>query len=172
MKNREPIWWIPPARRTIGWGLIMMGVWGFVVSMSLLLPLSAMSSWSQTPLGRDWIGELALRAMNIAPFLPYVCGFILGATSSFYAPRTEPKNPLKSLFARNIAIDTLLFCLLFNLIFVITVTVILQFVNLKSVVRAFPFIEAAFVSLFGLGLSWAIVRSRREVTVLLHEPRA
>ena len=100
--------------------------------------------------------------MNVAPFLPYLCGFVLGATSGFFAPRAEPNNPLYSLFARNVAIDTLLFCLLFNLIFVLTVTALLQFVDLKTVVRAFPFIEAVFVALFGLGLCWAIHRARRE----------
>ena len=161
-KAREPIWWLPLLRRTLVWGGLLMLLWGFPISMSLLLPLSAMSAWSQTPLGSDWIGALAVRAMNIAPFLPYICGFTLGAASSFFAPRTEPRNPLNSLFARNVSIDTLLFCLLFNLIFVVTVTMVLQFVTLKSVVRAFPFIEAVFLALFGLGLWWAINRSRRE----------
>lgn len=144
------------------WGGALILLWGFPISMSLLLPLSAMSAWSQTPLGSDWIGVLAVHSMNIAPFLPYICGFILGAASSFFAPHTEPKNPVQSLFARNVSIDTLLFCLLFNLMFVVTVTVILQCVKLKFVVRAFPFIEAVFISLFGLGLWWAINRSRRE----------
>lgn len=158
----KPIWWILLARRVVIWGTAMMLVWGFVVSMSLLLPLAAMSSWSQTSLGGDWLGALALHSMNIAPFLPYFCGFILGAFSGLYAPQTEPKNPFRSIFAWNVAVDTLLFCLLFNFIFVLTVTVILQFVSLKSVVRAFPFIEAVFISLFGSGLWWAIHRSRRE----------
>ena len=163
--QREPIWWLSLARRTLGWGVALMIVWGFAISMSLLLPLSALSSWSQTALGGDWIGKLALRAMNSAPFLPYACGFTLGAASGFFAPPSEPKNPLRSRFARDVAIDTLLFCLLFNFVVVLTTTVILQFVQLKSVARAFPFIEAVFVALFVFGLCWALGRARKNSNV-------
>lgn len=125
MNQHQPIWWIPLARRVAVWGVALMLAWGFVVSMSLLLPLAAMSSWIQTPLGNDWVGALALRSMNLAPFLPYACGFVLGAASGFFAPPLEPKNPFKSRFARDVAVDTLLFCLLFNLIFVLMATGIL-----------------------------------------------
>lgn len=100
MKQFSPIWWMPLARRTLGWGLVLMLVWGFAISMFLLLPLSALSSWSQTSLGNDWIGRWALRAMHSAPFVPYACGFALGAASGFFAPPSEPKNPFQSWFAR------------------------------------------------------------------------
>ena len=122
--QRPQIWWLPLARRVFGWGAALSLVWGFFISMFLLLPLSALSSWSQTSLGGDWIGWLALRTMNLAPFVPYLCGFILGAASGFFAPPSEPKNPLRSWFARDVAIDTLLFCLLFNFVFILTTTIV------------------------------------------------
>ncbi len=158
--QRPQIWWLPLARRVFGWGAALSLVWGFFISMFLLLPLSALSSWSQTSLGSDWVGWLALRTMNLAPFVPYMCGFVLGAASGFFAPPSEPKNPLRSWFARDVAIDTLLFCLLFNFFFILTTTIVLQFVQLKSVARAFPLIEAVFIALFLFGLCWAIRRAR------------
>ena len=114
MKNvRQPIWWIPLARRVVGWGATISAMAGMLPLLVVAIILSVVD-FGPIQFDADYVAPSlieklltsALIATAVAsPFL--IGGFALGATAGFYAPATEPTKPLKSRFFRGVASQTL-----------------------------------------------------------------
>lgn len=112
MKQREPIWWIPLARRVAVWGALSgfcVGTFFFVLSLFIVFS----NSYGLRQMGIS--GGLCEAARIAAIVAVPACGvsLVIGWTSGLCAPAREPKNPFQSRFFRAVVADTLKFWLLF-----------------------------------------------------------
>ncbi len=100
--QREPIWWIPLARRILVWGAlssICVGGFFFLATTALALPPNLKYPLDAAQLGLT-IG---------IPFC--VAGLVIGCTAGLCAPPREPKSLFVSPFFRAVFAETILFWL-------------------------------------------------------------
>lgn len=115
MPNAQPqIWW-PLLRRMLGWGLVMAFLWGWfpfvfggevgVIGWFAPHLLESPPAPEDVDPDADWgdailvvLGVLALIITAILAFFGLVAGLLAG----YYAPPSEPKNPLQSTFFRSV----------------------------------------------------------------------
>ena len=118
MKNaREPVWWLPLARRVVLWsiavGLGAAAAAFFIVSSGLItadrVP-PAGHGLKEFTLKISWIG---LTSAASYAFL----GICSGAVIAFYAPASEPITFWKSAFFRDVLTRTLKFWMLACVVF-------------------------------------------------------
>lgn len=121
MENSEQrLWWLPLARRMMGWGLAMACMWGwfpflFGGEIGLLLLLRPEIFEGEDSSIEESLGPVVLVLAFIIP-LAITClwaigGAITGIFTAYFAPTTEPKNPLKSPFFRSVGRQTFWFWL-------------------------------------------------------------
>ena len=150
--EREPIWWLPLLRRVVIWGLVTMVSWGFLLMILLSAPLLIVSVWAMPQVGGDPLQERAKEWMGLTTLLsPYLCGFVVGASSGFYAPPTDASNPFFSRFNLDVTGETLISTLVSVFVLGVSVRILLQFTTLNSVEEALIVIPGFFV-LFALSL--------------------
>lgn len=112
-------WWLPLARRVVGWGLAMALLWSVPLLILLGAGLSGLDYWvsNANPSSTEesfYLDDLRLVGFILTFFISgfsALLGLITGVFIGFYAPPTEPKNPLQSHFFRTVGKRTFWFWL-------------------------------------------------------------
>jgi hypothetical protein len=130
-RNGSPaLWWLPIARRMLGWGVTMACLWGWFpflfggeVGLYVLLSPDGFKESDGGSIGT------ALIFLTLLIPLFIMCawmlgGMITGALAGFYALPSEPKNPLKSHFFRTVGRQTFWFWIGASLIITVSLTVL------------------------------------------------
>ena len=112
MRNaREPIWWLPLLRRIVRWGAVTAIIVNALPLFIVACFAYAGAFRSTVVLSPDdslWIDVVVCLFFASVVTLPFaVMGAVIGWTSGFYAPPSEPVSPFKSKFSRIVTTQTL-----------------------------------------------------------------
>ena len=111
--SREPIWWLPLARRVLRWGaltallvsIVPLVLAAIYARLYVYPPAPDPSVFSSTSDLDAWVLSVVLAFFQTSPLL--LMGAALGGWCGFYAPPSDPPNLLKSRFVRVAAAQTL-----------------------------------------------------------------
>ena len=125
-------WWLPLARRVVGWGLAGAALWAGLVALLLLSVIVALTMWELVfppPPDPDgwsglWVG-VAFAAMIAIAAVFAVFGAVAGAICGFFASPFDAKTPLQSRFFRSVNRQTFWFWLATSLVCVPTIALLL-----------------------------------------------
>ena len=171
MKRDLGFWWLPLARRVLGWALVGALVWGGCALVMTGVPLYSWLVWYEAQpvpaseaTGRyDGLAVVLLVYVTLfVDLIASVLGALVGVVVGFCASPSDTRNPLKSRFFRVVNHQTFWFWLATSLASVSTIVVVNYYF-----VKVFPLglslvCGAAFsLVLFPLSLWRAVNRARR-----------
>ena len=149
MNRRESVWWLPLARRIVGWGLTTAALLVVPITVCAIVPLVLMMGPTNSETGAGG-GIMELVATQLAPLLLPVLGlFVIGAACGACAPPREPRNPLASRFFGRVLLETISFGVLLSVVF----AVIIPLVPFLFEVSNFGY---QLLPVFGLVLAFAL----------------
>ena len=158
--QREPIWWIPLARRIVGWGLAAAALLAVPVVVCVILPIFLI----QWPVNSEIVangGIAKLIATQLMSWLwPTLGFFVIGAACGACAPPREPRSPLLSRFFGRVILETILFGLPLILVFAVIIPLVpFLFEVSKFDYQLFPVF--GLILAFALSLWFALTRALR-----------
>lgn len=164
MKQREPIWWIPLARRVLSWGLTMFVLWSALALLFTVLPFSyqVMLVLEGDAFDDERIGK-AIGSSLLLLGGCFICagGLITGVLTGFYAPPSEPKNPLRSQFFVNVGKSAFVFWLVSSSILTVNICGFLLYFDFKFPDDYALALLIGLIALFGIGLWRALDHALR-----------
>ena len=152
--NKGTLWWLPLARRVLGWSLAGALLWFLVALPLLLAPVLVLGDENVTPTECDsgCFGPLLFVALiygaSAVACVLGMLGTLVGALAGVYAPPTDVKNPLRSRFFRCVHKQTFWFWLATSLVGAPTSAALVYFV-------VNPLIGQSGIFAVGCGLTFA-----------------
>ena len=170
MNRKSKVWWIPLARRVLGWGAAGALLWALPVAALIasvaiyvyLQPSPLMPSDGFGISGDGLLLGLLFWLGVISSSIFAAMGALTGGFAAFYAPATDARNPLKSHFFRSFGRRTFWFTATTSLACGLTLGV----VSYAGFGFLLPFVGWLVISgaLFFLGLWRAVNRALAEAT--------
>ena len=169
MNRVSQVWWIPLARRVLGWGAAGALLWALPVAALIgsMAPYVHLHPSPPEPEefvldGNELVVGLLVWLCILSSSAFALMGAIVGWFAAFYAPTKDGKNPLKSRFFRLVGRQTFWFTAATSLACGLTFGVLLYPVS--GFLLAFIGWFAISIALFFLGLWRAINRARDAAT--------